>query len=198
MVSASVAKAELGVAAGESRLVQRYFQAGSQAYKEAAAFQKTKTAAPVLSSFLVELRGQELKVVDGDGSIYSGQVQAPRPAGGLRGAKTKPPAAAPAAAAAKDAVDRAAVDLDRLVAQNHSFRVAGTNRTLRKQVVFTGDLISSTNLFLWRQLTGAALANAPAGSNTWQALPLRDSRITGKVVVGGGKALPVDAVPARP
>lgn len=87
-------------------------------------------------------------------------------------------------------------------AQNYYFRVVGTNRTLHKKVVFTGNL-AATNLARFTQRTNAAgdrsaaygsLA-APAGQSP---LPLWNVRISGKAVIGDRKEIEINAVPAAP
>src|SRR5208283_573650 len=55
---------------------------------------KAAPAHPVLAAFQVEQAGRELRIVDGDGSVYSGYLQIADTARRQRSAKTEAPAAA--------------------------------------------------------------------------------------------------------
>ena len=167
---------------------------------------KTPPAHPVLASFQVQQMGDELRIVDGDGSVYSGYV---RPAAAARRARSingEAPAAARASRASEELLEEKAaaqLDTDRLPPQIYSFRVAGTSRSLHKKVVFTGNLLTATNL-TWSLPVATNLSiggglggfqNAPAQQGH---LPLLNSRISGKVVIGSGKAVEVNALPTSP
>jgi hypothetical protein len=89
------------------------------------------------------------------------------------------------------------------MAQSYSFRVAGTNRSLKQKVVFTGSFVGPTNLVpLFPATTNLSLGGSVGDARTDYALPafpqLLNSRITGKVVIGSGKALEVNALPTAP
>ena len=160
----------------------------------------------MLASFQLEQTGSQLRIVDGDGSVYSGYVQpadAPRRA---RSAKVAAPAVTGAARAPVQAFKQttaSSLDSDRLASQSYSFRVIGTNRSLNQKVVFTGDLLTATNLV---SLAPAATNVSPGGVlERYQAapaqpglLPLLNSRISGKVEIGSGKAVEINALPAGP
>ena len=177
--------------------------------------QKTKSgftdtalaAQPVLASFQVEQSGPELRIVDGDGSVYSGFVRSADGADRLRSVNGEKSAAARSrtALAAKSGLQSAAAsDAGGQAGQNYFFRVAGTNRSLNKKVVFTGNLMAATNLALASQVTNAwgkgeaaAAAQAPSAVRSPQSL-LMNSRISGKVVIGDRKEIEVNAVPTGP
>ena len=167
---------------------------------------KAKSAQPVLASFQVEQTDHELRITDGDGSVYVGYVQAADAVQRQRLAKAEAPAAARASRATGGALKQstpANLDLDRLALQDYSFRVVGTNRTLRQNVVFTGSFIAATNSIRLPPMDtnlalGTRLDNAPAGSIQQNALPLLNSRIAGKVVIGSGKAIEINARPTAP
>ena len=105
---------------------------------------------PVLNSFRVERRGNDLRVIDSDGSVYSGVLTlisntatASGPIGGTvadsSGATSAPGAGdtnSPPAAAPNPRRGGAG-----LAAQNYSFTVSGTNLSLNQLVVFSGNLI---------------------------------------------------------
>jgi len=179
--------------------VQRFAQV-EPGTATAARFESSSAAQPVLAAFQVEQRGQEVRVVDSDGSVYLGylqpadaetrkralEVESARPSRALNaaGEKLRTPAAS-----------RPPANLE----TNYVFRVAGTNRTLNQNVVFTATLskgpvesrldgiTNSVNGF------GAALKNSLSDSG---ALPLSNLRISGKVSIGGRPELEIRAVPA--
>jgi hypothetical protein len=89
------------------------------------------------------------------------------------------------------------------VPQNYFFRVVGTNRTVHKKVVFTGNLLAATNSHLLQPFTnslrlGSDVSGGRTGSAQQNLLPLLNTRISGKVVVGNGKAVEINALPTSP
>ena len=138
---------------------------------------------PVLASFRVEQTGNALRVVDTDGSVYTGAVQ--QVAQPASTARATAPKNAPAVASV------AIVTAPAQAAQNYYFRVAGTNRNLNQNVIFSGNLIPLTNAPI---LTGAV------GTRRALELPveslLSNSRISGKAVIGDQKEIEVNATPA--
>jgi hypothetical protein len=99
-------------------VVQRLFWANSptnaSAQNEPAV--RKSGAVPVLASFRTEQTGNRLRVIDADGSVYTGVL-----------------AAAPARQQASDGVISPV--------QSRSFRVTGTNVTSHQRIVFTGRLV---------------------------------------------------------
>jgi hypothetical protein len=97
----------------------------------------------------------------------------------------------------------ARVDSDQPAPQTYSFRVTGTNRSLQKRVVFTGNLLAATNLTLSPPVSvNAGTASSVSGFRPAASQPnllrLGNSRISGKVVIGSGKAVEVNALPTSP
>jgi hypothetical protein len=87
--------------------------------------------------------------------------------------------------------------------QAYFFRVSGTNRTLNTRVVFTGNLLTATNLAL--SLPAQPDSNLQKGTQLFQfapsgsaAVPLPKARISGKAVIGSNAAIEINAVPAKP
>ena len=126
------------------------------------------------------------------------------------GASVRPKAEAPAAARAPAVLggvlaekSAASLDADQPVPQNYFFRVAGTNRSLHKKVVFTGNLLAATNSYSLQSFTnflslGSEVSGRRTGSAQQNLLPLLNTRISGKVVVGNGKAVEINALPMSP
>jgi len=167
---------------------------------------KAMPAHPVLASFQLEQTGRELRVIDGDGSVYSGYLQIAAAARPQRSARTEA-AAAPRPSRALEGVleneAAARLDSDQPAPQTCFFRVTGTNRSLQKRVVFTGNLLAATNLTLSPPGSViAGTASSVSGFRPASAQPnllrLGNSRISGKVVIGSGKAVELDALPTSP
>jgi hypothetical protein len=185
---------------------QRFAQVTAGQKAKSAISGKATAAHPVLASFHVEQSGSELRIVDGDGSVYSGYVQladTTRRAGAIRPDAS---AAAEAARAPKDALEEkpaTRLESDQLLPQTYFFRVTGTNKSLHKKVVFTGNLLPaahakqpapvSTNLSIASRVNGFQ-----GGSPRLLDVPLLNTRILGKVVVGNAKAVEINAEPANP
>jgi hypothetical protein len=173
---------------------------------KAALADKAAPAHPVLALFQVEQAGRELRIVDGDGSVYSGYVQLAEVARRRRSARTEAPAVAQAPRAVKGVLEEIpapSLDADLPAPQTYFFRVAGTNRSLHKKVVFTGSLIAATNLPPIQSATNHLnfendRDGGQAGSAQPALLPLLNARISGKVVVGNGKAVEINALPTSP
>ena len=135
-------------------------------------------ASPVLTSFEVEQNGNELRVVDNDGSVYAGQLQPSQ-------SKTKSTLAAPAKSGlfkppTSNATESAAAKFSATPPTGpglYFFRVVGTNQSLNQRVEFTGNVMTPSNTL------------SPA---------LFNSRISGRARVGDKKEFPVNAVPAQP
>lgn len=135
------------------------------------------SAQAVLTSFALQQNGNELSVVDRDGSLYRGYLE-PQQATVQRGiAETKAPRAKIALSESRARSAPAAVPAPTAgtATQYYYFRVVGTNQKLNEKVVFTGTLLTPTN----------------TGTNT---IP-PNSRIEGRAVIGDREELQINAVP---
>ena len=230
LASDSLSTTVAGTLEGANALTaaQRFVQVPSEAkIRETPAVRGAVTPA-VLASFQVEQAGPALRIVDGDGSVYTGSLQLAPATRRTRSSNANAPAATYAARAPVRALQQAtafSLDSDALAPQTYAFRVAGTNRSLQKKVVFTGNLLTTTNLILSLDSAtnfnvGASLGKADSRNtlsygasnlSTGRALggsqnptpqpaflPLLNSRISGKVVIGGGKPTEINALPASP
>ncbi len=226
--SLSNAAAEASQQARAFTVAQRFVQIAPEAKAKDGLTDRGAAAHAVLASFQVEQAGTVLRIVDGDGSVYTGSLQLAKAAQRLRAAKAESPASALATRAPAGALEQEAdlrLDSDRLAEQIYSFRVAGTNQSLQKKVVFTGNLLTATGLILSlpgatnltvggvlvsgdrreglsyganKLNTGSAFGgfqNAPAPQGFQ---PLLNSRISGKLVIGSAKAVEINALPASP
>lgn len=189
---------------------QNNIQANSQAFANRAPASsygkpaKSGDIAAVLANFQVEQTGNQLRVIDGDGSTYLGEVESQ--------------ATAQSVIVASEIKGRERVKLkqeDKLTAgrfgvtplseqeagQNFAYRVAGTNRTLNRQVVFAWNFMPLTN-----ELAAAQIKASGRGGNVWQnnlpaqqfPLLLNNSSINGRAQLGGAKEIEINAVPVTP
>ena len=189
-------RATSALAAAEGTQVQ-YFARETEV--RARGLQHSNEAQAVLASFHLEQRGLEIRIVDADGSVYTGRVQ-PAPAPAL-GVKTTAAPAAGRSAKAKEPVysggNRGSSDSagGPATSQALNFTVRGTNATLRQAVVFVGNLQPD------------ALAQQSAGSSKTQNVMARfqnqspaqnqfsNSRLTGRARLANGAELEINAVP---
>ena len=167
---------------------------------------KLGTAQPLLASFEVQQSGQNLKVVDRDGSVYRGYWQN-SPIAAAKEEALKNTAAFSLARGLRSAdAPKSLSDAELTNTQassNYFFQVTGTNVTLNQQVVFTGNfsfpatnesgaLGGGSNLDLnW--------ALAQQGTNFQMTnLPLLNSRISGKARLDDRREIEINALPAKP
>lgn len=162
--------------------------------------QNLNEAQAVLASFQLEQRGQEIRIVDADGSVYTGRVQ-PAPAPALSLKTTSSTAARARSAKPKESVtvgenrQGGSTTNGPVSAQALNFTVRGTNATLRQALEFVGNLQPD------------ALAQQTVGSSKTQGTTARfqnqspaqnqfsNSRLTGRVRLANGAELEINAVP---
>jgi hypothetical protein len=167
---------------------QRFRRIEESSQVNGAAFRKRSTATTgVLTNFELVQADRQLRIVDSDGSIYTGNLQAVQTA--FRVPAVPPPSAE----------DRAK-DQVRLQPEPApmAFVVIGTNRTLNLPVVFSGTFAFPANTAVSGQLTAS---NAPVarsfGGGAARLPSLSTSRISGSARVGNAQVIPVEAVPAE-
>ena len=182
--------AGFGNATGQRQLQQRFAQ------------NRLAPITPVLNQFQVEQVGQQLRLVDADGSVYLAtlgadtagvQVQAAPPAvvagpsaGRANPGQTRARAVAPIAAGG---IRDGAPPMQVL-----TLHATGTNRQLQQQVVFTGNLLVTN-------LAGVPVVNdsTALGTNVESLSQLfRNASVNGLVTVGGTNQYAVEAVPTVP
>jgi len=162
---------------------------------------KSQAAQPVLSSFEVEQTAQQLRIVDADGSIYTGSVQLAGARPRLRSAEAQQIAVGESSQGRLGPTSAIAFDAAGEPGQIYSFRVTGTNRTLNQSVVFTGSLTAMTNAAAFGQVTsnlGATGGRSQLPSAPPTLLPLVNSRISGKAIIGRSTEVEINAVPTVP
>jgi hypothetical protein len=156
--------------------------------------------APVLQSFQVQQSGGAVSVVDRDGSVYNGSVQL------ANGTTRNEPisAEAPATSPPPEVKVAQLTGNEQQAAQNYFFRVAGTNLTLRQNVVFTGNVLANNTAPQTAQssnVLGVVVGRSAGGqlqqgaANTSQQNLLSNSRIVGTAVIDRTNRIEINAVP---
>jgi len=169
--------------------------APGQLRAKAAKINDKNPVVPVLASFQVQQSGNELRVIDSDGSTYLGEMNAtPANFAGGGGAAGKEQSATSFKNDDQLTIQSPASAVPATGQQvlNYQWRVEGTNRTLNQNVVFTWNF-AETNALAVSQLPSGA-AQLPV------AFPaqLQNSLIYGRAQVGPGQQIEINAVPLKP
>lgn len=159
---------------------------------------------PVLQNFQVQQQGRDLRIVDGDGSIYKGVVDEANTLYKQMSARQeqklaiandskfnlKPPKQQTEAVSAVKKLEAQAYYL---------YRVEGTNRTLNQNVVFTWNFLD-TNALAAGTLNYQNVAQQLDATKLPSQFPavLQNSFINGRAQFGAGRAIEVNAVPVQP
>ncbi len=158
----------------------------------------------ILNSFEFVQTGKQIQVIDGDGSEYRGQVvAAPLTAQKVETTKrestlrVRPKAEASAPASATSQLSESLESL-----ANDSpiyFRVSGTNKTLKRLVVFDGNVAPLPTLTQTQQtdaLRSKIAAENKLQLNSQDQSTLSNSRIQGQAIYGNKQSLEINAVAA--
>ena len=165
--------------------------------------QKARSAAPattVLSNFHVEQTGNQVRVIDSDGSTYLGElnVAAVDLSAGrdMQKSKSNGPSAGGRNIGALEASQQST--------QNYFFRAAGTNRTLNQSVVFTWNFVELTNTTAQGQRfggqggRGGRLNQSNFGGQQQFPALRNNSGISGRAQVNAAREFEINAVPMPP
>jgi hypothetical protein len=141
----------------------------------------------ILSAFRILRSGQNVRIVDADGSVYVGQVL-------ISGSMSL------GGRAAVDRYVRAKTRNTTNEGASWGFKVTGTNIHLQQNIVFTGNVLTTTasaptSAAATLDLSASQVQNAPATAPVPAA---QNSRITGQVQVGGGKEFEIEATSPSP
>ncbi len=165
----------------------------------------------MLNAFRLEQTGDQIRVIDSDGSIYAGSLETtPVPAqsteallvAGNRKAQEADQESKHLAEGAALAVQPGAAPavVTPPAGQNYFFRVSGTNRTLQQLVVFSGQLenaAAASNASPAPVPTAAFGGAAKKIAGTVQ-LPVSNLRVSGHAVIGNSNQLDIIAEPSKP
>ena len=192
-------------------VTQKFAQQAGNNFNAQNLFKNAAAAAritPVLVNFQFQQNGSAVAVVDEDGSVYNGYLVADEtklqngPAD-LNRAPTKLVMPAP-----KQTKDSQAYKNAEPPAQNYFFRVTGTNRSLQQNVVFTGNVLTFSNVVqASSQTVGSSFNRAGSGGgnisqvtdkNLYQQSLFSNSRIAGTAVVNSTNEIEINALPVGP
>jgi hypothetical protein len=157
----------------------------------------------VLTSFQLEQAGNQVRVIDRDGSTYAGflriadaslksQNTVRKDAATNRERKTK--------TVAKVDVFKTEVKSELQAEHDYYFRVEGTNRSLNQRVVFSGHLLANTSDgdFSKTNISTTAAGQRQLPTQNQLAPLLLNARINGTAVIGESNAVEIQAVPVKP
>jgi hypothetical protein len=145
---------------------------------------------PILDSFHVEQSSDEFRIIDSDGSVYTGSLQGPvapgRAPGTSAAGAVRSLGAARAPGPQAERIRTDATKPAQPAVPSYFFRVTGMNHTRNQNVIFTGKLDG------WPAGTGRLQT---AVSQPQSTAELRNARISGTAVVGTNKPIRIEAVP---
>ncbi len=190
--------------ANTEQLTQRFAQALS-GVQGVGGF-KAPPASQVLNNFQVEQNGNQLRVIDDDGSTYTGLIETAAAEDSntrqvlnqTQTAKFKEAApVGPSKVGAQQLATDQAMNFQN--AQNYAFRVSGFNNTVRQPVVFTGNLVALTNAPIVAQKAGnIAGFDSNQVQQAQQVQPLlQNSSMNGTAQIGDKQQIPINAVPVQ-
>jgi len=153
--------------------------------------------ASVLANFQVQNVGNEVRVIDSDGSTYRGVLNG-EAIGQLSGAAGKAVTGNYARQDSRPAPSPGSgVNVNQPATQNYLWRVEGTNRTLNQNVVFSWNFVETNRASATSQLNAAvgALNQDAAKLPSQFQLLLNNSVIDGRAQLGPAQQIEVNALP---
>jgi hypothetical protein len=162
----------------------------------------TITTPPVLANFQVQQNGNAIRVVDADGSVYDGALQAQGTTAQNISVQTAMPASTGNGPAQNDQPKSITTRDELITAKNYYFRVSGINRTLKQKVDFAGNLLAMTDLTTNLQQSFKTNAGADVGASSGGSqamataqLPWSNSRIAGTAIIADTTNIEINALP---
>lgn len=155
---------------------------------------------PVLTHFQVQSAGDEVRVIDSDGSIYRGVLNAGA-LSQISGGRDKEPVLHYQSTSSNRAQSLAdGRPGASQVTQGYLWRAEGTNRTLNQNVVFTWNFVETTNNTASSRLqtTSGALNQDASKLPSQFPASLNNTIINGRAQLGPSQQIEVKAVPVKP
>jgi hypothetical protein len=159
---------------------------------------------PVLQNFQIQQQGRDLRIVDGDGSIYRGVVDEENTLYKQMSARQQQKLAIANDSKFNLKTPKQQTEvvsaLKKLEQETfYLYRVEGTNRTLNQNVVFTWNFVD-TNMPAAGSLNYQNAAQKFDAAKLPEQFPalLQNSLINGRAQFGAGRAVEVNAVPVQP
>ena len=162
----------------QKRQTTNFRQQFSQSAANQAFRSKPKQTLNILNEFQVEQTDHEIRLVDADGSTYSGKLEALAQNDARSIFNQKQNYAAPSSRAAAGFDDKA-----QAANAEFYFRATGYNSSLKKRLVFEGNYITSS-----------ALAQKKVVAEAEERDEQRPARITGTAKIRGESPVQIDAI----
>ncbi len=171
--------------------VQSFTNLASDQRKTKARSAVAPPRAPVLANFQMEQVGNQLRVIDSDGSTYLGNLNAVAANYAAGDAVSQPQAVTDFKRVDQTAASLPARALPpaQTPAVNYQWRVEGTNHTLNQNVVFTWNFVETNALAVSQLPAGVTQAPVPFPARLQGAL------IYGRAQLGNGPEIEINAVP---
>jgi hypothetical protein len=166
-------------ALAQNRQTTNFRQQFSKNASDQAFRSKPKQTLNILNEFQVEQTDHEIRVVDGDGSTYSGRLEPLAKNDGRSIFNQKRNYAAPSSRAPASFDDKA-----QAANAEFYFRATGYNSSLKKRVVFEGNYIASSS----------AAEKKAAEAKVEERDEQTPARITGTAKISGESPLQIDAI----
>ncbi len=149
-----------------------------------------KKITPVLANFQIEQSGNKLRVIDGDGSMYLGEVTPDQAYGLTQNGAFKNDAK-------EQLTGELRVEQQKQTSTAYQFRVEGTNRTLNQHVVFTWNCVPITNALAFSNSSLAASKPKKFDATKMpQQFPgFQNSTINGRAQIASEKEFEINARP---
>ncbi len=175
-----------------ARASQKYVQIESlKKGAESELSDKLAVAKPILVSFELQQVGREVRIIDNDGSVYSGSVQSFGGFSDLR--RTNSESVSSRQSFARQSQSKTEVDNSKIQpGVAYAFTVSGTNQSLNQKVIFTGQILPSTVNDQSAATNGNGITLLDVNP-----LPLLNSRISGKAIIGTNQEIQVNAIQAH-
>ncbi|MDB6111696.1 MAG: hypothetical protein JWR69_3446 [Pedosphaera sp.] len=157
----------------------------------------------LLNSFRVEQKGDQMRIIDADGSSYSGFLQN---ADSVKRRQSGDFDQSVAANNLKQQVTNTlklteaakATNAEPAVNQNYFFRVTGVNRSLNQSVLFSGTLATEGKAERGPRINfqGAPGDSPSSGLPGGFSLPWSQTQVRGQALIGGSNVIEVNAAPS--
>ena len=165
--------------------------------------QSSAAGSSLLNSFQLEQQGNQIRILDHDGSVYDGNLLADTREKGLaeasrsRNGRLESRLKSLADSAEKSAT--LANDDNRLLQQNFRFVAAGTNLSLGQLVTINGEFIADTSGAGYSSLNKPNISDLPLKSKLQNNFGLSNGRIIGRAVTADGQVVEMNAsqMPAK-
>jgi len=168
---------------GSAAVPERFYRVTVPAEARAASLAAEPT--PLLANFQIDQKGANIRIVDQDGSVYSGYAQ-------LADAEAPTGAVAMTDAARKPQARVVNGNDVEPIAQNYSFRVTGTNRSLNQKVVFIGTYSKDPAAPARRSVTASESEALSRRATAEVQAPA--ARVSGRAVIDDRREIQIDAV----